>query len=271
MAEARERPVSVRLTEICWPIFQFVTYFVRQLKHGASPDPTQVRFEALSALRDAEDLSREDPVTDRAWSDRVKAMMVYFIDYKMLNSEWAGRDFWFGNQLETSPDGLNEPEALGGEKFFQQCDEVQREYEVAERRERKDRDELAGILNLYYICLRLGFKGGYHDRPMELADYTRRLFLRLPAQAITRGKEMFPEAYKANQELKIDYRLGMKLTVVLVIFLAIIGTAILSFRLAWSNAVGDIQGVAKEWREGLPTPSAGGQTVASDAGSGGGA
>lgn len=252
MGETRERPVSTRLTEICWPIFQFVTHFVRQLKHGATPDPTQVRFEALQALRDAEDLSRDDPITDRAWSDRVKAMMIYFIDYKMLNSQWEGRDFWFGNQLETAPDGLNEPEALGGEKFFQSCDDVQREYEVAERRERKDRDELAGVLNLYYICLRLGFKGGYHDRPMELADYTRRLFSRLPAQATTRGKEMFPEAYKANQELKVDYRLGMKLTVVLTIFLAIIITAVVAFRVAWHESVDEIQKIGKQWQDGLP-------------------
>jgi len=252
MAEIQERPVSIRLSEICWPVFQFVTHFVRQLKHGATPDPNQVRFEALAALRDAEDASREDPVTDRAWNDRVKAMMIYFVDYKMLNSGWEGHGFWFENRLETSPDGLNEPEPLGGDRFFEQCDEVLRECEVAERRERKDRDELAGLLNLYYICLRLGFKGGYHDRPIELADYSKRLFSHLPAQATTRGREMFPEAYKANQELKIDYRLGMKLTVVLVIFFAVIATAVAAFRFAWSDAVGQIDRIAQQWSKGLP-------------------
>lgn len=257
MPDMQDRPMTIRLTEICWPVFRFVTFFVRQVKQGAMPDPSQVRYEAVSALRDAEDLAREDSVSDRAWSDRVKAMMVYFIDYKMLNTEWPGRDYWYETRLEISPDGLNAPEALGGDRFFEQCDEVQKEYEVAERRERKDRDELAGLLNLYYVCLRLGFRGRYHDYPQELTDYTRRLFSRLPAYATTRGKEMFPDAYRANQELKVDYRLGMKLTVVLVIFVVTLATALVGFRLAWRSSVGQITTIAKEWSTGLPAPADG--------------
>src|SRR5512139_2703599 len=137
MIEAQEQAPSVRLTEVCWPVFEFVTNFTRQVKSGTVSPPDQVRYDALSALREAEDLARNDPVAERAWNDKVKAMMVYLIDYKMLNTDWAGRNYWFDHRFETDPDVLREVEALGGEKFFENCEEVYKEYEIAERRDRR--------------------------------------------------------------------------------------------------------------------------------------
>ena len=241
--EPRER-TSGRLTEVCWPVFESVTNFVRQLKYGTAPAPEQVRFEALSALRDAEDLARDDVVTERGWEDRVKAMMVYFIDYKMLNTDWEGRDYWFDHRFETDSDVLNEVESLGGDKFFEECDRIQKEYELAERRDRRDKDELAEQLSLYFICLQLGFKGRYEDRPQELSDYTRRLFMRLPAYTSTRSKEMFGDAYRHNQEHKVNYKLGMSLTMVLLVFAILVGASLGTFRVAWNRAVDEIGAAA---------------------------
>lgn len=240
---------SLHLTSACWPVFEFLTHFVRRIKHGSVEAPDQVRYEALAALRDAEDLSRHDPVSERAWNDRIKAIMVYLLDYRMINTEWEGRNYWFDNPFETDPTILDHAQALGGEDFFRDCDELQREYELAERRDRRDKDELAEQLSLYFTCLRLGFKGQYHDRPQELADYTRRLFSRLPAYASTRAKEMFPEAYRHNQEIKVNYNLGLSLSVVLATLAIIVVLSIVTFRVAWSQAVGEISEVADEWQE----------------------
>ena len=259
----RDEQVSVRLTEVSWPVFDCLLNLGRQAKYGALPPPDQVRYQVLTALRDAEDLARRDPASERIWDDRLKAMLVYLIDYKMLNSDWAGREFWFDNRFETDPGILDHVEALGGEKFFEDCNEIQKEYELAERRERRDKYELAELLALYFICLRLGFKGQYHDRPQELADYTRRLFMRLPAYATTRSKEMFPDAYRHNQELKVDYKLGMSLTLVVIILAVIVGTALITFRAAWYRAVHDIEQVATTWVPAdappAPAPSAKGR------------
>ncbi len=248
MSDTMER-VSLRLTEVCWPVFEFLTNFDRQIKHGLVPAPDQVRYEALSALRDAEDLARNDPVTERAWEDRVKAMMCYLVDYKMLNSEWSGRDYWFDDPFETDPQILNHAQALGGEEFFRDCDEIQREYELAERRDRRDKDELAGILGLYFICLRLGFRGQFHDRPQELADYTRRLFSRLPAYGTTRGKELFPEAYRHNQEIKANYNLGMNLAIVVVSFVLVIAGWAVASRIAWEGKTNELSEEASQWTD----------------------
>lgn len=239
-----------KLTESAWPVFEFLINFARQVKHGNAPLPEQVRFEALSAIRDAEDIAREDPVTERCWNDRIKGMLVYLIDYKLLNTDWRGQSYWFDNRFETDPEVLNHVESLGGDKFFEDCDELQKEFEIAERRDRRDKEELAEMLNLYFVALRLGFKGRFHDRPQELADYTRRLFSRLPAYANTRGKEMFPDTYENIAEERVDYRLGMSLTVVVTILLGLIIASGVTFRMAWKGAVGDIEKAAGEVRTG---------------------
>ena len=70
-----DEQLSLRLTEACWPVFEFVTNFGRQVKHGTVPPPDQVRYEALSALRDAEDLARNDAISERSWHERIKAVI----------------------------------------------------------------------------------------------------------------------------------------------------------------------------------------------------
>jgi type VI protein secretion system component VasF len=257
--------VSVRLTEMCWPVFEFVTNFDRQVRHGVTPGPDQLRFDALAALRDAEDLARNDPVTERAWDDKVKAMMVYLLDYRLLNTDWPGSEYCSSNPFETDPNVLNHSQSLGGSEFFRDCDDVKREFELAERRERRDKDELAGLLNLYFTCLRLGFKGQFHDQPIQLTDYTRQLFNRLPAYSTTRAKELFPETYKHTQEVKANYDLGMNLTIVGVIFVSVFVASVVTFKLAWGSAVGELRqsaqtveqvvGVTGDSDGSLPAPS----------------
>lgn len=239
-----------RLTEAAWPVFEFLINFGRQVKYGNVPAPEQVRYEALSAVRDGEDIARDEPVTERCWNDRIKAMLVYLIDYKLLNTNWRGQSYWFDNRFETDPEVLNHVESLGGDKFFEDCDEMQREYEQAERRDRRDKDELAEMLNLYFVALRLGFKGRFHDRPQELADYTRKLYSRLPAYAHTRTKEMFPDAYENVAEERIDYKLGMSLAVIATILLCVVIASGFAFRIAWKQAVGDIEAAAVSVKKG---------------------
>jgi type IV/VI secretion system ImpK/VasF family protein len=228
-------------------VLEFLTNFTRRLSGGSAPAGEEVRYEALSALRDGEDVARNDPVAERVWNDRVQAMLVYLLDYTMMNNSWPGRNYWANNQLETDPQVLDHPQALGGERFFQDCDEVQREYELAERRDRRDKDELAETLSLYFVCLRLGFKGQYHDRPQQLADYSRRLFTRLPAYANTRAKEMFPETYRHNQVVKVNYNLGTSLAVVLIVFAVILTTTGFAFNEGWRSAVKVINDKANKW------------------------
>jgi type VI protein secretion system component VasF len=251
MADEKQSRSSLKLTEACWPVFDFLINFDRLCNHQAAPPADQAHYEAKSALRDAEDAAREDTESESAWhgasegAPSVKAMMVYLIDYKMKNSDWPGATDW--TDLETDPDGLNDLASEGGEKFFEHCNEMQRNYEESERRDRRDKDKLAEVLSLYFTCLRLGFKGQYRDTPQELADYTRRLYARLPAYNAVRGGRMFPEAYKHNQEVRVDYKLGVSLTIVLTTFTLIVAAWVVMSRAAWNATVEDLQKSAKAW------------------------
>jgi len=250
----RERPVygsrdreapdpetsSYGLTQACWPVFEFVIHFKRQVRYGGLANSDQIRFEARQAFRSAEEIARDDPSVERLWHEKAKAMMTYFVDYMMINTQWDGRETWLNNPLELDRDFLDHTETLGGEHFYNDCDEIQREYEQAERRDRRDKHELGELLSLYFTCLRLGFKGKYDGFPNELADYTRRLYSKLPGYSATRGKEMFPETYKHVEEVKVDYKLGVSLVIVLTCFLVVIGSWALASRLLWGSAVREI-------------------------------
>ena len=110
-------------------------------------------------------------------------MLVYLLDYKMLNTDWHGTNYWFDNLFETDPMILDHPEALGGEEFFRECDELQKTYELAEMRDHHNKDILAEQLSLYFICLRLGFKGKFHDRPLPGSFCIRSSASRIAARA----------------------------------------------------------------------------------------
>lgn len=232
--------VRLRLSEVCWPVFDYLITFLREVRHGATLPQEAVRDQALLALHDAAELAGQDSIANRLWETRIKPMLVYLLDYRMINCDWAGNDYWWNHCLETSSDGLGHPEALGGEKFFEACDQVQKDLELATRHERPDCYELTELLSLHFICLRLGFKGAYHERPRELADYTRRLFTSLPAYATTHDKQMFRDAYEHNQVVKVDYRLGRSLAIVLVSLLLVLSAILITFQCAWYSATDDI-------------------------------
>lgn len=247
--EPQDESSSYRLTQACWPVFEFVIHFKRKLKYGGLADGDQVKFEARQAFRTAEEIARDEPAVERLWHEKAKAMMTYFVDYMMINTEWDGRPSWQNNPLELDRDFLDHNEALGGEFFYNDCDEVQREFEQADRRDRRDKYDLAELLSLYFTCLRLGFKGKYDGFPNELTDYTRRLWSKLPAHAATRGREMFPEAYKNVEEVKVDYKLGISLIVVLVCFAIVFGAWAITSHVMWNSAVDKIKTAADNMRK----------------------
>ena len=86
---------------------------------------------------------------DRAEPDDVAAVkyaLAAFVDEVILSAEWAGRDSWGDDPLQLHFFGTY----LAGEGFFQKLDEL--------RAQGKTR---AGALEVYYLCLVLGFRGKY--------------------------------------------------------------------------------------------------------------
>ncbi len=75
-----------------------------------------------------------------------KYALVAFVDEAVLRSQWTGRDQWADNPLQLQ---LFET-YLAGEGFFENLDKLRARGEAA-----------AEIIEIYYICLVLGFEGKY--------------------------------------------------------------------------------------------------------------
>ncbi len=78
--------------------------------------------------------------------EAAKFPLVAFIDETILNSEWKGRDAWRERPLQLDLYG----ETIAGERFFERLEKVRRSGEAK-----------ADLLEIYYLCLALGFEGKY--------------------------------------------------------------------------------------------------------------
>ncbi len=81
-----------------------------------------------------------------------KYALAAFVDESVLASEWFGRLEWMSQPLQLQFFG----EHLAGEGFFQRLANL-----------RQGGEANADILELYYVCLQLGFEGVYRLRGLE--------------------------------------------------------------------------------------------------------
>lgn len=240
-------PPGLTLTQACWPMFSFVINASRQIRSAVPLDPEKAWRLALSALHEGAAIAQQEPQSARAWNDRIRAMLIYFVDYRMVNLEWPGKGFWLNRRLETHPEGLDRIEPLGGEKFFTDCDDLRKLYDQAERVARDDLPLLSEQLSLYYTCIRLGFRGAYHDKPIELDEYAQRIYAMLPSQRGWRDDELFPEAYKHTVTRKAVYPIGVPLAIILSVFGLLFIGVIVGYRIAWNHATEEIRKSAETY------------------------
>jgi type VI secretion system protein ImpK len=78
--------------------------------------------------------------------EAVKYPLVAFIDETILNSEWKGREAWRERPLQLDLFG----ETVAGERFFERLEKIRRAGESK-----------AELLEVYYLCMALGFEGKY--------------------------------------------------------------------------------------------------------------
>lgn len=123
--------------------------FVLQLRKAKDPGPAEAlrlkideQFRALEADARREGVPLED-------AQSAKYALAAFIDETVLTSDWPAKDAWAGRPLQL--EYFNDFSA--GEEFYNRIDAIR-----AGANPRK-----AEILEVYYACLALGFKGKYVD------------------------------------------------------------------------------------------------------------
>ncbi|HMB69657.1 MAG TPA: type IVB secretion system protein IcmH/DotU [bacterium] len=95
--------------------------------------------------------------------EAAKFPLIAFIDETILNSHWESRDVWRERPLQLDRYG----ETVAGERFFERLDKL-----------RAQGPAKAELLEIYYLCLALGFEGKYKilgkDKLRALVEEVRR-------------------------------------------------------------------------------------------------
>ena len=146
------------------------------------PDLAGSLFSLILSLRSSASYGREDELRARIgdYLDRIdkegreagiaredieaaKYPLVGFIDETILNSDWDGRERWREHPLQLDLYG----ETVAGERFFERMDKI-----------RQKGESKAELLQIYWLCLVLGFEGKYKiigkPKLLTLIDEVRR-------------------------------------------------------------------------------------------------
>ncbi|MDE2263344.1 MAG: type IVB secretion system protein IcmH/DotU [Gammaproteobacteria bacterium] len=132
----------------------------------ANADVENLRRQCVQEVRDFEDRCRRAGVPD---ADVLAARyaLCTVLDEAVLNTPWGAQSGWAGQSLLVT----FHRETQGGEKFFQLLDRLSGEPQ-----------RYLTLLELWYVCLSLGFEGRYRldERGTNrLADIRRDLYLRI--------------------------------------------------------------------------------------------
>lgn len=126
------------------PVFLHVLHLLDRIAEGADPDPQEEQIQIRALLDQGEAMVG----SGESW-ELTKYALVSWIDEVLVSSSWGHRDWWENNVLEVAFFNTR----LCNEQFFVNA---KRASQLA------DRD----ALEVYYICVILGFRGLYQDPAM---------------------------------------------------------------------------------------------------------
>jgi type VI secretion system protein ImpK len=137
-----EAAKTARIAELATEVFVFALGMrdrAGQAEYSAVYQGALKLFDEFESRAKAEKANPDD-IAD------VKFALAAFVDEVVLSSEWGGRDQWGDDPLQLHFFGTY----LAGEGFFQKLDELQTQGKTR-----------ADALEVYYLCLVLGFRGKY--------------------------------------------------------------------------------------------------------------
>jgi len=169
----------MRLAEACEPLFQYVCRLNRSARKGVPMEASVVRSEILGKLAEARSKAATQPgMTDQF--DRVELPLIYFVDFMIKESEASFARDWKERAHERN-------KLAGDEEFFDLLDETLADSNT----------EAAERLEVFYICLGLGFSGFYTGQPEYLRKKMMEVSTRLRSVLEENpGSRVCPEAYQ---------------------------------------------------------------------------
>lgn len=220
----------------------YLVAFQRRCEESPEVSYEDTRAEVLTLLNDLDQRSHAEPGLWDQWTI-ARVPLVYLIDEVMiLNADWPYRNRWADECLEVAL--LGHTEALGGDRFYQECDKAQEDLETAERHDRADSAVKAEIVMVFYVALQTGFKGRYALDLDAWREYKSHLFSKLPAYAQTRTKELFPEADDHTVQMDPNYEPVTRLLYVFLGFVAGLTIYLVGTKYYWDQQISVLKQIA---------------------------
>jgi type VI secretion system protein ImpK len=164
------------LSEIFSGLFEYLLVF-RDLHAEDRPNFDTFRNEVIVSLDRAETTSRENRISPTDFQ-LAKFAVVAFIDELVLNSSWEQKNQWKANTLQM----LYFSEHTAGETFFQRLKELE--------------PDQAGVLEIYFFCMCLGFKGELNRNQGKLMTIRHEVLQRLDHRDKYSSTKLTPSAYE---------------------------------------------------------------------------
>ncbi len=146
------------------PVFLHVLKLLERIEQGQTPEPDFERQKLHSLLSDMEAKAGSDD------GQLGRRALVYWIDEVLIDASWPHASWWADHILEFELLGTNE----GATLFFSDAERA------------RSSPNLRNALEVYYLCVVLGFRGIYRDEnaiatiaehldlPVTLDDWVRR-------------------------------------------------------------------------------------------------
>ena len=159
--------VSDRLADAFAPCFALSLKLRSAEKFG---DPERLRDRILCLLDEAWHTARENGISPED-VDRARFAVVAFMDETVLSSDWPRKDAWTARSLQFEMYERYD----AGEEFFNRLEQL-----------RANPSDNIEVLEVYYLCLALGFQGRYQlQKSTETAVIAENLYneLKLASRA----------------------------------------------------------------------------------------
>jgi type VI protein secretion system component VasF len=153
----------MKLLEICEPVFLYVCVLNRAAKSNAkSADYEYQNVRAALEKLFAEMLPKAGAdVSLQGQVRQIELPLMFFVDSCISQSRLDFAPQWNSNRL-----AFKRNEYAGDQKFFKLLDSTLQAHTLKE-----GGAEAAERLEVFYVCLGLGFRGVYADKPLQLRQY----------------------------------------------------------------------------------------------------
>jgi type VI secretion system protein ImpK len=178
--EGLPAPSGRRLVDVCSDVLTLILTLANSKNYG-SPKELRAGIDGLFRRMEREGLSQGFSPEDL---QTAKYALVAVIDETVSRSDWTGKGEWLNNPLALEYFGEN----IAGTEFFNKLEDIRREAR-----------KKAGLLEVYYICLSLGFEGKYAFNPNELVPLAAQLGREL--RALSPGGADLSPSWRPPEEM----------------------------------------------------------------------